>query len=119
MNFDRLRFVAERAELGENREAIFAVTIPEQSGSLRKFFELLGKRNLTEFSYRIVYPVLSHFFIRLHIFYPAYPATLATTFSFSLLHYYHFYIFSFFFLYINTHTPYIYTSLFFCNFKFL
>ena len=40
MNFDRLRFVAERAELGEHREAIFAVTIPEQAGSLRKFCDI-------------------------------------------------------------------------------
>ncbi len=53
MNFDRLRFVAERAEFGERREAIFAVTIPEQPGSLRKFCECIGKRNLTEFNYRI------------------------------------------------------------------
>ena len=51
MNFDRLRFVAERAELGERREAIFAVTIPEQRGSLRQFCECIGKRNLTEFNY--------------------------------------------------------------------
>ena len=53
MNFDRLRFVAERAEFGERREAIFAVTIPEEPGSLRKFCECIGKRNLTEFNYRI------------------------------------------------------------------
>jgi threonine dehydratase len=42
MNFDRLRFVAERAEVGEEREALFAVTIPEQPGSLRRFCELIG-----------------------------------------------------------------------------
>ncbi|MGD1910472.1 MAG: threonine ammonia-lyase, biosynthetic [Rivularia sp. (in: cyanobacteria)] len=53
MNFDRLRFVAERAEFGECREAIFAVTIPEKPGSLHKFCECIGKRNLTEFNYRI------------------------------------------------------------------
>ncbi|MEM9922853.1 MAG: threonine ammonia-lyase, biosynthetic [Cyanobacteria bacterium P01_D01_bin.50] len=53
MNFDRLRFVAERAEFGERREAIFAVTIPEKPGSLRQFCECIGKRNLTEFNYRI------------------------------------------------------------------
>ena len=52
MNFDRLRFVAERAELGEQREAIFAVTIPERPGSFREFCALLGKRNVTEFNYR-------------------------------------------------------------------
>lgn len=52
MNFDRLRFVAERAELGEQREAIFAATIPEQPGSFRKFCTLLGARQITEFNYR-------------------------------------------------------------------
>ena len=52
MNFDRLRFVAERAELGEQREAILAVTIPERPGSFREFCELLGKRSVTEFNYR-------------------------------------------------------------------
>lgn len=53
MNFDRLRFVAERAELGERREAIFAVTIPEEPGSLRRFCDCIGPHNLTEFNYRI------------------------------------------------------------------
>ncbi|MGD1918887.1 MAG: threonine ammonia-lyase, biosynthetic [Pleurocapsa sp.] len=53
MNFDRLRFVSERAEFGERREAIFAVTIPEERGSFRKFCECLDRRNLTEFNYRI------------------------------------------------------------------
>ncbi|MEL6440823.1 MAG: threonine ammonia-lyase, biosynthetic [Cyanobacteria bacterium J06621_8] len=53
MNFDRLRFVAERAELGERREAVFAVTIPEERGSFLRFCECIGKRNLTEFNYRI------------------------------------------------------------------
>ncbi|MBI1175588.1 MAG: threonine ammonia-lyase, biosynthetic [Sideroxydans sp.] len=52
MNFDRLRFVAERAEIGEQREAILAVTIPEEPGSFRQFCSLLGKRNITEFNYR-------------------------------------------------------------------
>ncbi len=52
MNFDRLRFVAERAELGEHREAVLAVTIPEKPGSFRALCELLGKRNVTEFNYR-------------------------------------------------------------------
>jgi threonine dehydratase len=67
MNFDRLRFVAERAELGEGREAIFAVTIPEQPGSLRRFCECLGKRNLTEFSYRIADDTEAHIFIGVQI----------------------------------------------------
>ncbi|CAM2140755.1 threonine deaminase [Pararobbsia alpina] len=53
MNFDRLRFVAERAEVGESREAVFAVTIPEERGSFRRFCELVGDRSVTEFNYRI------------------------------------------------------------------
>ncbi len=53
MNFERLRFVAERAELGEEREAMFAVEIPEKVGSLRQLCKLIGKRSLTEFSYRM------------------------------------------------------------------
>ncbi|MCT8163358.1 MULTISPECIES: threonine ammonia-lyase, biosynthetic [unclassified Pseudomonas] len=52
VNFDRLRHVAERAELGEQREAIIAVTIPEQPGSFRSFCQALGKRQITEFNYR-------------------------------------------------------------------
>jgi threonine dehydratase len=51
-NFDRLRHVAERAELGEHREALLAVTIPERPGSFRRFCELLGQRAITEFNYR-------------------------------------------------------------------
>jgi threonine dehydratase len=53
MNFDRLRFVAERAELGESREALFAVTIPERPGSFRQFCAVLGRRVITEFNYRL------------------------------------------------------------------
>ena len=53
MNFDRLRFVAERAEAGEEREALFAVTIPEERGSFKRFCEAIGQRSVTEFSYRI------------------------------------------------------------------
>ena len=67
MNFDRLRFVAERAELGERREAIFAVTIPEEAGSLRRFCDCLGQRNLTEFSYRIADDAEAHIFIGVQI----------------------------------------------------
>ncbi|MRI33610.1 threonine ammonia-lyase, biosynthetic [Endozoicomonas sp. OPT23] len=52
INFDRLRYVSERAELGEKREAIIAVTIPEEPGSFKQFCETLGKRNITEFNYR-------------------------------------------------------------------
>ncbi len=53
MNFNRLRFVAERAEVGERREAILAVTIPERPGSFRRFCAILGPRNITEFNYRM------------------------------------------------------------------
>jgi threonine dehydratase len=53
MNFDRLRFVAERAELGEAREALFAVTIPERPGAFREFCAVLGRRVITEFNYRL------------------------------------------------------------------
>ncbi|ABA59119.1 L-threonine ammonia-lyase [Nitrosococcus oceani ATCC 19707] len=52
INFDRLRHVAERAELGERREALFCVTIPEQRGSFLAFCEAIGKRGITEFNYR-------------------------------------------------------------------
>jgi threonine dehydratase len=52
MNFDRLRFVAERAEIGEQREAVLAVTIPEKPGSFKRFCGLIGKRSITEFNYR-------------------------------------------------------------------
>ena len=52
INFDRLRHVAERAELGERREALLAVTIPEQPGSFRRFCQTIGKRSITEFNYR-------------------------------------------------------------------
>jgi threonine dehydratase len=67
MNFDRLRFVAERAEMGEHREAIFAVNIPEGPGSLRKFCQCLGKRNLTEFNYRIADKAEAHIFVGLQV----------------------------------------------------
>ena len=53
MNFDRLRFVAERAELGEGREALLAVTIPERPGAFREFCAALGTRVITEFNYRL------------------------------------------------------------------
>jgi len=65
MNFDRLRFVAERAELGEQREALFAVTIPEERGSFRRLCELLGQRSVTEFNYRISDASVAHVFVGL------------------------------------------------------
>jgi threonine dehydratase len=67
MNFDRLRFVAERAELGEAREAIFAVTIPERPGSFREFCALLGKRSVTEFNYRYADPRIAHIFVGVEV----------------------------------------------------
>jgi threonine dehydratase len=67
MNFDRLRFVAERAEVGERREAVFAVTIPEERGSFRKFCECISTRNLTEFNYRIAEAKEAHIFVGVQI----------------------------------------------------
>jgi threonine dehydratase len=67
MNFDRLLFVAERAELGEEREALLAVEIPEGPGSLRRFCALLGQHNLTEFSYRLADPQRAHIFVGVQI----------------------------------------------------
>lgn len=63
MNFDRLRFIAERAELGEQREAVLAVTIPEKPGAFKTFCRLLGNRNITEFNYRYSDPVNAHIFV--------------------------------------------------------
>jgi threonine dehydratase len=67
MNFDRLRFVAERAEVGERREAILAVTIPERPGSFREFIGLVGKRSVTEFIYRYADPRTAHIFVGLEV----------------------------------------------------
>jgi threonine dehydratase len=53
MNFSRLRFVAERADVGQSKEAVFAITIPEERGSFKRFCSLIGTRNVTEFNYRI------------------------------------------------------------------
>ena len=63
MNFDRLRFVAERAELGEAREALFAVTIPERPGAYRNFCAALGPRIVTEFNYRLNGRREAHIFV--------------------------------------------------------
>ena len=63
MNFDRLRFIAERAELGEQREAVLAVTIPEQVGAFKAFCRLLNNRNITEFNYRYSDPKAAHIFV--------------------------------------------------------
>ena len=62
-NFDRLRFVAEQAELGEHREAVLAVSIPERRGSFRRFCEALGGHDITEFNYRVSGPDEAHIFV--------------------------------------------------------
>jgi threonine dehydratase len=68
MDFDRLRFVAERAEVGEQREAIFAITIPEERGSFRRFVEIIGPdRAVTEFNYRIADAERAHVFVGLQV----------------------------------------------------
>ena len=67
MNFDRLRFVAERAEVGEQREAVFAVTIPEERGSFRRFCAALGQHAITEFNYRIGDTRNAHIFVGVRI----------------------------------------------------
>ena len=70
MNFDRLRFVAERAAVGEESEALFAITIPKERGSFRRFCETVGRlpggaRNVTEFNYRISDRARAHVFVGL------------------------------------------------------
>jgi threonine dehydratase len=67
MNFDRLRFVAERAEVGEQREGVFAVTIPEERGSFKRFCALVGDRNVTEFNYRIADSKEAHIFVGIQL----------------------------------------------------
>ena len=67
MNFDRLRFVAERAGVGEAREALFAVTMPEERGSFKRFCALVGPRNVTEFNYRINDENQAHVFVGIQI----------------------------------------------------
>lgn len=67
MNFDRLRFVAERADVGEAREALFALTLPEARGSFLKLCAAVGKRSVTEFNYRISDADQAHVFVGLQI----------------------------------------------------
>ena len=67
MNFDRLRHVSERAEIGERREAILAVTIPEQPGSFKKFCSTIGDRNITEFNYRFSDPKQAHVYAGIQV----------------------------------------------------
>ena len=63
MNFERLRFVAERAEIGEQREALLAVTLPEKPGAYKKFLSLIGARHITEFNYRFNDVKEAHVFV--------------------------------------------------------
>jgi threonine dehydratase len=81
MNFDRLRFVAERAEFGEQREALYAVTIPEERGSFRRFCSLLGGRSVTEFNYRISGAQEAHVFVGITIHNSAEAETIARSFG--------------------------------------
>jgi len=67
VNFDRLRFVAERAEIGEQREAVLAVTLPEQPGAYKKFLSLIGVRNVTEFNYRYNDHKEAHVFVGIQV----------------------------------------------------
>ncbi len=67
MNFDRLQHIAERTEIGEKREALMAVTIPEQPGSFRQFCHLLGPRNITEFNYRYADDHAAHVFVGIRL----------------------------------------------------
>ncbi|MCY4057671.1 MAG: threonine ammonia-lyase, biosynthetic [Gammaproteobacteria bacterium] len=67
VNFDRLRHISERAELGEHREAIFGVTIDERKGSFRRFCRALGRRGVTEFNYRYASDEEAHVYVGLQI----------------------------------------------------
>ncbi len=67
INFDRLRFVAERAEVGEQREAVLAVSIPEKPGSFKRFCALLGPRSVTEFNYRFSDSTEAHVFVGVQV----------------------------------------------------
>ena len=81
MNFDRLRFVSDRAEVGEMREAVFAVTMPEQRGSFRRFCALVGPRNVTEFNYRISDSREAHIFVGVQVGSRSESGLLARTFG--------------------------------------
>ncbi len=81
MNFDRLRFVADRAEVGEEREAVFAVTIPEERGSFRRFCALIGAHDVTEFNYRIADAQVAHVFVGIGVKARGESTKLAATFA--------------------------------------
>lgn len=78
MNFDRLRFIAERAEIGEKREAVLAVTIPEKPGAFKAFCRLLGDHNITEFNYRYSNENEAHIYVGVAVHDPAETAKLIT-----------------------------------------
>lgn len=67
MNFDRLRHISERAEIGEHREAVMAVIIPEKPGSFKKFCNLLGAKSITEFNYRYADPKEARVFVGISV----------------------------------------------------
>lgn len=67
MNFDRLRYISERTEIGEKREAVLAVTIPEKPGSFKRFCAALSKRNITEFNYRFADEHDAHIYVGVQV----------------------------------------------------
>ena len=76
MNFGRLRHVAERAEIGEQREALLAVTIPERPGAFKRFCRDLGRHNITEFNYRYAPRPDAHIFVGIELAHPDERATI-------------------------------------------
>jgi threonine dehydratase len=86
INFDRLGFVAERAEIGEEREAIISVTIPEKPGAFKSFCNLIGTRNITEFNYRYSDPNAAQIFVGITITEPDETKRLIKKFSEKGLH---------------------------------
>ncbi|EFO80187.1 threonine dehydratase [Oscillochloris trichoides DG-6] len=81
MNFSRLKHVAERAEIGEHREALLAVTIPEQPGAFKRFCRIVGGRNITEFNYRYAPRAEAHIFVGIQLERAEQRATLLTDLS--------------------------------------
>jgi threonine dehydratase len=67
INFDRLRYISERTEIGEKREAVLAVTIPEKPGAFKKFCSAIGKRNVTEFNYRYADNSEAHIYVGVQV----------------------------------------------------
>ncbi len=67
MNFTRLRYVTERSEIGEHREAVLAVTIPESPGAFREFCAVIGERSVTEFNYRLASRDEAHVFLGIEV----------------------------------------------------